>query len=307
MPIALIPSMASGIWPAVSGASVQAQNVDMISNNLANADTLAFKKDLPTFHEYLASKEREHGGQEVPRGPIKDKDFYQLDGRDQSFVILDSTYTNFTPGHMRVTQAPLDIALDGQGFIEVSTPVGVRYTRQGNLHIEPEGKLVTTEGYPVLASAPGGLSGQQPPLATNTPGVNRDLASSVSNDKQAPLPEASRFINLRDRGTNFSISPQGEIYAGDDLISKLSVVEFQDTRKLRKGAGLLFNNPDPQNLSKEPSKTVVHQGVLETSNVNPIEEMSNLIKANRLFEHDLKAIKTYGEMMQREANDIGKL
>jgi flagellar basal-body rod protein FlgG len=85
------------------------------------------------------------------------------------------------------------------------------------------------------------------------------------------------------------------------------VVEFQDNNKLRKVGGNLFEAGDTANLSSNPQKTVVRQGVLETSNVNPIEEMTNLIKANRMFESDLKAMKTYGEMMGREANDIGKL
>ena len=83
------------------------------------------------------------------------------------------------------------------------------------------------------------------------------------------------------------------------------MTEFQDLRKLKKGGEQLFENLDPVN-AVAPQKTQVRQGVLETSNVNPIEEMTNLIKANRLFEQDLKAMKTYGDLMGREANDIRK-
>ncbi len=302
MPIALIRpggiSLASGIWPSVSGAAAQAQNVDVIANNLANSDTLAFKKDLPTFQEYLSSTQRDHTQVDIPRGPIKDKDLYPLDGRDQSFVIVDGTYTNFRQGALRVTQSPLDIALDGPGFLEVATPNGVRYTRQGSLHIAPDGRLVTMDGHPVLASQPGGITPPSP-VTRNPAEVNQDAPS-----------EAGRFINLRDRGAHFSITDAGEIYAGEDLVAKLSVVEFADTKTLRKQGGSLFTAPDvrgAQPTITQAAKTTVRQGVLETSNVNPIEEMTNLIKANRLFEQDLKAMKTYGEMMQREANDIGKL
>lgn len=298
--------MASGIWPSVSGAAAQAQNVDMIANNLANSNTLGFKKDLPTFHEYLATKEREHGAVDIPRGAIKDKEFYPLDGRDQSFVIIDGTYTNFKQGNLQVTKSPLDLALDGGGFLEIATPNGIRYTRQGSLHMAADGRLVTTDGYPVLAAQPGGLAAPQPGQALGQAGqaTGRTPASVAAANMDG---QAGRFINLRDRGPHLSINEQGEIYAGDDLVAKLSVVEFQDNRKLRKGASQTFSNADPTNLVAEPGKTIVRQGVLETSNVNPIEEMTNLIKANRLFEHDLKAMKTYGEMMQREANDIGKL
>jgi flagellar basal body rod protein FlgG len=92
------------------------------------------------------------------------------------------------------------------------------------------------------------------------------------------------------------------------LLGKISVVEFNDLGKLRKRGAQLFDNRDPANIKTDgKATTVVRQGVLETSNVNPIEEMTNLIKANRLFEHDLKAMKTYGELLGREANDIGKL
>lgn len=291
--------MASGIWPSVSGATTQAANVDIVANNLANADTLGFKKDAPAFREYLASLEREHQPEDIPRGPIKDKDFYPIDGRDQSFVVMDGTYTNFKQGNLRVTQSPLDVALDGSGFLEIGTPQGTRYTRQGSLHISADGRLETSDGNPVLASAPGGLAASALERAPASPGE----AAAGRN----PGNDAARFINLRDRGTHFSITPQGEIYAGEDLIAKLSVVEFNDTRKLRKSGGNAFENPDMNNYSTQPQRTVVRQGVLETSNVNPIEEMTKLISANRLFEHDLKAMKTYGEMMQREANDIGKL
>lgn len=301
--------MATGLWTSVSGAASQAASVDIISNNLANTDTLAFKKDAPTFKEYLSVKEREHGAQDIPRGPIKDKEFYPLDGRDQAMVIMDGTHTNFKQGNLRVTNSPLDVAMDGPGFIEVSTPNGVRYTRQGSLKLAMDGRLVTNDGYPVLSSQPGGLAAaqaamlaQQQQQNAGAPNANRSPANSPNN-----MADAARFINMRDRGGNLSITNAGEIYAGDQLIAKLSVVEFQDNNKLRKIGGSLYENQDPANYSTNPPQTIVRQGVLETSNVNPIEEMTNLIKANRMFEADLKAMKTYGEMMGREANDIGKL
>lgn len=297
-------TVANGIWTSVSGAASQAQNVDIISNNLANSDTLGFKKDTPTFKEYMAIEEREHAPLDIPRGPIKEKEFYPLDGKDQSFVVIDGTYTNFKQGNLRVTNSPLDVALDGPGFIEVGTPNGIRYTRQGSLKLAMDGRLVTSEGYPVLSSQAGGLAAPQAapsasPQVTGTPG---ELARSP-----AAVDYAARVINLRDRGANFSIDDRGEIYAGDQLIAKLSVAEFQDNNKLRKVGGSLFENGDPANLATIPPKTIVRQGVLETSNVNPIEEMTKLIKANRMFEADLKAMKTYGEMMGKEANEIGKL
>jgi flagellar basal-body rod protein FlgF len=308
-----IAELSSGIWTAASGATAQAQAVEMVANNLANSDTLAFKKDTPTFKEYLVKQERSEGPQDIPRGPIKEKEFYPLDGRDQSFVILDGTYSNFKQGNMKVTQSPLDVAIDGPGFLEVSTPSGIRYTRQGSLKVATDGRLVTSDGNPVLASQPGGLAAAPTPNQQQDQGRPNETALGAQGRAPAGLPSsngqdvAARFINLRDRGSNLSINQQGEIYSGEDLIGKLSLVEFTDVNKLRKQGGSLYDNQGQANQPVTPAHTQLHQGMLEVSNVNPVEEMTNLIKANRLFEEDLKSMKTYGEMMGREVNDLGKL
>lgn len=280
--------MANGLWTAAAGASAQSQNLDVIANNLANTDTAAYKKDIPTFKEYLSTVERAHDVADIPRSPIKDKDFFPLDGRDQSYVVMDGTHTSFHQGNLRVTQSQLDIGMDGPGFFEVSTPFGTQFTRQGNLKVSADGKLVTAEGYPVLSNQPAGLSGA--------------LQGGVAGGSDI----ASRYINLKDRGSYLSINTKGQIYAGENLIAQLNVVEFRDLNKIRKVGGQLYENKDQNNLVK-PDHTQVRQGVLESSNVNPIEEMTNMIKANRLFEHDLKSLKTYGELLGKEANEIGKL
>lgn len=280
--------LANGLYTAAAGASAQAQNLEVIANNLANTDSAAFKKDLPTFKEYLATVEAPSDTTDIPRGAIKDKDLHPLDGRDQSYVMTDGTYTSFKQGHLRVTQGQFDVALDGPGFLEVNTPNGLRYTRMGSMKVAADGRLVTSEGYPVLSQRPLGLAGDSP----QDSGVGAD--------------PVARYLNLKDKGVRFSINQEGEIYAGEDLLGKLSVVEFQDTKKLRKVGGQLFDNKDTAN--RLPAKqTLVRQGVIETSNVNPVEEMTNMIKANRLFEHDLKALKTFGEMLGKEANEVGKL
>lgn len=299
--------MASGIWTAVSGAQAQAQVVDTVANNLANMDTNAFKKDVVTFKEYMAAIEREHLPTDIPRGPVKDQDFYPLDGADQKFVVVDGSYTNFKQGNLKVTQSTLDVAMDGPGFLEVSTPSGIRYTRQGSLKLATDGRLVTTEGYPVLAATPGGLATAQPATAVQPSqgGLATQGGVAAGPGAEVAAQVTSRMINLRDRN-KLSIAPNGEIYSGDEIVAKINVVEFQDPNKVRKTGGQMFESKDPTNVGAA-KKTLLRQGMLETSNVNPIEEMSNLIKANRMFEQDLKALKTYGDLMQREANDIGKL
>lgn len=305
--------LATGLWTAVSGASAQTATVDTVANNLANSETLGFKKDTPTFKEYMAHAEREKLQADLPKGRITDKDFYPLDGRDQTFVVNDGTYTNFRQGNLRVTNSPMDLAIDGPGFIEVSTPNGIRYTRQGSLKTATDGRLVTTDGYPVLAAQAGGLANALP-ATTVQPGqggleTQGRVAAELGYVPGSPADPAvaSRFINLRDRGTNISVTEQGDLYAGDQLVAKVGVAEFADPRKLRKSGALMFENPDPGNRLGQSDRSIVRQGVLETSNVNPVEEMTRLIQANRLFEQNLKSVKTYNELIGREVNDIGKL
>jgi flagellar basal-body rod protein FlgF len=271
--------MSKPLWPAVSGAVARDFEVEVIANNLANANTNGFKKDNVSFKEYLSKNENVNDtGAAMPRSPIKDKDLYPLDGRDQSFVVVNGTHTKFTPGGLKVTDNPLDMALEGPGFFEVSTPNGIRYTKAGSFKLSPDGKVVTTEGFPVLAA--GGESGADP---------------------------AGREINLQGREGALHINDKGEIYMGEDQVGTLSVVEFGDLKPVRKIGSLNFENKDPvKNPPQVATNTSVKQGMIETSNVNPVEEISSLIRANRMFEQDLKAMKTVNEMLSKEVNDIAK-
>lgn len=272
--------MSKPLWPAVSGAVARAQQVEIISNNLANVNTNGFKKDGIEFKEYLSKNEKmEDLAEDIPRMPIKDKDLYPLDGRDQSFVIVNGTHTSFKTGGLKVTDNPLDLALNGPGFFEVSTPQGIRYTKAGSFKMANDGKLVTSDGFPVLSAD--GAQGGDP---------------------------AGRTINLADRQGQVHINDQGDLYMNDELVAKMSVVEFGDLKQIRKVGSANFENKNPGlNPAHLPESTAIKQGMLETSNVNPVEEISHLIHANRMFEEDLKAMKTVNEMMQKEANDIGKM
>jgi flagellar basal-body rod protein FlgG len=279
--------MSKALWPAVSGAVARDHQVEVIANNLANVNTNGFKKDDVSFKEYLSKNEKMSDlGEDIPRSPIKDKDLYPLDGRDQSFVVVHGTHPIHKTGGQKVTDNPLDVALDGPGFFEISTPQGIRYTRAGSFKISSEGRLETSEGHPVLSAA------------ESTPG----------EPVRGPASEAAgRYINLTGREGAIHINDRGEMYVGDDKVTDLSVVEFNDLRSLRKTGGLNFENKDPKNPAIQAQKTSLKQGIIETSNVNPVEEISNLIRANRMFEQDLKAMKTVNEMMQKEVNDIGKM
>jgi flagellar basal-body rod protein FlgF len=278
--------MSKGLWPAVSGAVARGQQVEVIANNLANVNTNGFKKDDVSFQEYLSANEKMTDlTEEVPRLPIKDKDLHRMEGRDQSFVILKGTHSIHKTGGLKVTDNALDVALDGPGFFEISTPNGIKYTRAGSFKVSGEGRIETADGFPVLSSA--ATAGQ--PVRT--------LASEA----------AGRYINISDREGPLQINDSGEIYIGEEKVADLSIVEFKDVRGLQKSGNLNFENKKPDILPIKAERTLAKQGMIESSNVNPVEEISNLIRANRMFEQDLKAMKTVNEMMQKEVNDLGKI
>jgi flagellar basal body rod protein FlgG len=119
---------------------------------------------------------------------------------------------------------------------------------------------------------------------------------------------AGREISIADREGALHVNPQGEIFMGDERVSQLSVVEFADLKTIRKTGSTNFENKNPQqNPAVASVNTEVKQGMVETSNVNPVQEVSNLIRANRMFEQDLKAMKTVNDMLSKEVNEIGKM
>jgi len=256
----------------------------VVANNLANADTDGFQKDAATFRTYLKTAQKEDTSLAVPTGPIKEQDLHPIAGTDAVPVLVSGTHTLFKQGPMKVTKNPLDVAIEGKGFFEVATPQGIKFTRLGSFTVGPTGRLETKEGHPVLARSPG---------------------ASRADSMEAT---SSRWIDLNDRNA-LSIDEKGVITSDGKDVASLSVVEFLQPRFLAKVGGGLYRDTNPalSGLKSEDVGTKLHQGMLEASNVNPVEEMSKLIQAHRMYEQDIRALKTHSDIMQREVNDLGKL
>lgn len=282
--------MSKGLWPALSGSIAQSERLDAVANNLANADTLGFKRDQVAFKSVMASATAAAHKEEIPRKAYTEKDFHRLDGTQTAYAVVEGTYTDFAQGRAKVTGNPLDVALEGKGFLEVLGPQGVRYTRHGSLKLSPEGMLVTTEGFPVLSPGGGQEAGGEP--------VPREEL----------MGRAIRIDVTRPGGAGkLSITKAGEIFQGNALVGQLAVTEFVDPRLLQKEGSSLFRNDMPANISGDTNGTRVEQGMLETSNVNAVAEMVELLKATRLFEANEKVVRAYGDMESRAVNEIGKL
>ncbi|MGB0452797.1 MAG: flagellar hook-basal body protein [Bacteriovoracaceae bacterium] len=261
------------LWVPVSGAIAQQKSVETIANNIANANTPGFKKDELTFREYITALDKGYDDIDLPNKEFQPKDFYHSYGAEHAKVKVDGSYTIFEQGQLTPTGNPLDLALKGQGMLEVLTPNGIRYTRSGSLSVSPEGYLINTKGHYIL------------------------------KDSKDPDPK-NKLINVGN--TSFNINFQGQIFVGGAPTDQISIKEFKDLHALKKEGGQLFVPNDPANVLEKNTTTSIHQGYIEQSNVNAVAEMAKLIKANRQFESIQKAIKTYDQISSKGTNELLK-
>lgn len=271
-----------GIYAALSGSMAQALKIDTIANNIANVNTTAFKKDEQTFGEYLTAIEKNPEVIQVPKIPASIASFYDNNGTDKSFVDSTGTFTNFEQGSLKHTGGKLDIALDGEGFFEIATAQGVKLTRAGNFTVDNEGRLVTKDGHTVV--------------------VNTDDQESAPQDGEAKRNAVAQFTS----GGNPYINENGEVYDGDKKLGKLSIIKVNNPESLQKVGSSFYeykSNMTPEVVSmKNPS---LKQGYLETSNVNIVAEMTDMIMAQRVFEGTQKAIQAYDQMEDKAINQVG--
>jgi flagellar basal-body rod protein FlgG len=265
-----------GVYTALSGAMAQSTKLDTIANNLANVNTPAFKRDQQLFQEYLTANEKPPEGTQIPRDVAAIESFYNMQGGDKSYVDTKGTFTDFSQGSLKPTGNNLDVAIDGKGFFEVATPGGVRLTRAGNFTLDGNGQLVTKEGHPVLSQ---GAPGADP---------------------------ASRVIRVTGNAP-IMIGDNGDVSDGTQVIGRISLVQVNNPDSLIKQGSGLYNfkdniAPDMQNVAN-PS---FRQGFLETSNVNIVQEMTDMIQTQRVFESTQKAISAYDSMADKMVNVVGK-
>ncbi len=277
------------IWVPLSGQIAQQRKVETIANNIANANTAGFKKDRLVFKEHLTALTKGSDNIDLPNKEWSPDDFYRTQGAENAYVKVDGSYTDFEQGDLKPTNNPLDMALFGKGFFEVLTPNGVRFTRKGNFAVSKDGELVTDRGFKLLS----------PPKAEGSQGGDQAAQIADSSDIE------KRIIKIP-AGTRISVSKEGEIFSSQGSLGKISVVEFNDIHALKKQGNALFINNHPKNVKRENVATTVNQGFMEGSNVNAIQEMSELIKAHRHFENIQKAINTYDSISGKAANDIAR-
>lgn len=245
--------------------------LERISMNMANAVTPGYKREVATALPAAA------GGFAAAMSSIEGAQMGLQAGLPSpadapSAAGLLMIQTDARPGTLKATGQSLDIALSGTGFFEISTEAGLAYTRQGNFQLDARGRLVTAQGQPVM--------GQGGEIVLTHPNPRIDATGQVFeptvDGRPDPVP-----------------------------VAQLKVVAFDDTKDLQRlGDGLLRTSLPPTQVSD--SEAEVHQGFLENSNVNSMQEMAQLIVAMRHFESMQKVTLGYDEMIGSAVRKLGE-
>lgn len=263
--------MIRALWTAATGMNAQQLNVDVISNNLANANTTGYKAARAEFKDLIYDTIQGPSNQQYVGSPVN----IQVGVG----VRPAATARDFSEGNLQQTNNPFDLAIDGKGFFVVQGLNGQRlYTRDGSFKLSVSGNqamLVTSEGYPVLDDTGNPItfdSTQKEIIISRTGEVSaKDDTGNVQN------------LGIRLAVVNF-INPDGLQAQGDNLYAE-TVASGQP----------IYDNPtNPQNE--------VLQGFLETSNIKVVQEMVNLITAQRVYEINSKSIQAADEMMNTANN-----
>jgi len=267
-----------GLYTAATGALVAEANVDTIANNLSNASTAGFKRTLmqiQSFPQTALYRNQTDPGQ-LPNAYIAGVAAHEAMGSLGSGSYIYDTPTQFEQGALSQTDNPLDIALQGPGFLTVQTgPNQTAFTRAGSLTISAQGVLETTRGEPVLDTQ------------GNTISVN---------PQNGPL--------QIDRQGNVVQTAQPGTGQQNTQIAQLGIVEFSDTNLLRAQGGTNFVNAGA--TASAARQTTVTQGSVETSNANVVRSMVDLISNQRWFEANIKMVQAQDSLTGTAISTVGR-
>ncbi|MCC6820440.1 MAG: flagellar basal-body rod protein FlgG [Verrucomicrobiota bacterium] len=257
--------MMRALYSSAAGMQSQQTNLDVISNNLANVNTTGFKKNKAEFQDLLYQTVRPAGSDAGGGNQIPTG--VQI-GHGSRLV---STSKIFTTGEMTQTGEKLDVAIQGDGFFEVQMPDGTKaYTRDGALKLASDGRITTSDGLVVQG-------GFQPiPAGTTSIAIapTGEVTTNGANGSQTFRVQLARFTN-----------PSGLESLGRNLY-----------RESKASGAAEIGNPGESGFGD------LQQGYLEMSNVKVVEEMVNLIVAQRAYEVNSKAVQAADEMLQISNN-----
>lgn len=261
--------MVRGLYTAWTGMVNEQRRLDVISNNMANADTTGFKKQGVTsqsFDDELTL--RIHNNNSYTP-------FNHRIGNMNLGVKIGETYHDFSQGSLRETGNTYDLALSGEGFFTIQTTnkqgvTSTKYTRDGSFTVNMEGYLVTKDG---------------------------DYVLDVEGN-QIQIPGAQTAQNV-------AIDAAGNISVNGQAVATLGIAGFENPQALLLYGENMYDATEAAGL--QPGNATVHQGFLEMSNTNVISEMVDMITITRAYEAGQKVMQTTDKTLEKAVNEIGRV
>lgn len=253
------------MYTALFGALSNEHRLNSIANNLANVNTTGYKRDMLAFRDTFAMYA--HDQIMEPQVHLRSEKLFPEPVHLARTRIAYSK-TDFEQGSLKITGAPFDVAISGNGFFKVQTPQGEFYTRNGHFRLTAEGQLITEQGFPVL-----------------------------SDGGEITVPAGVK---------NFTIAESGEIYADGVLVGQIGLVDVDNPLNLEKLGGNMYRPRPGTTVEEIESEAYMAQGFLEVSNVNPVYEMVNMIEAQRQFEAYTKVMQTTEALDKETVQKVGR-
>ncbi len=258
----------SALDVGATGMMAQQRNVEVISNNLANMNTTGFKRRRTEFQDLIYQNLRRVGSTSSDNGDVVPSGVQLGLG-----VKMAAVYRIHAQGNLTATENAFDLAIQGAGFFQVELPDGqTAYTRDGTFQLNADGDIVTHDGYRV-----------QPGIT-----IPEDAVDVTINESGEVLAKIEGQVNLRNVGQFDMAAFPNE--AGLEAIGGNLFIETPAS-----GAATVSN-------PLQPGFGGLQQGFLETSNVNPVEEITNLISAQRAYEMNSKVIQAADDMLATASN-----
>lgn len=220
------------------------RDMDVSATNIANMNTAGYNAEKLMFSQYLVD-----------------------DGKGNNAYANDPlSWRDTTQGSVKTTNNPFDLAISGEGYFQIQTPLGVRYTRAGNFQINGEGTLVTTDGHAVLGADGGEIA----------------------------IPDNARQI---------IINGSGQVSADGEDIGQVGVMEFRDQQAMKRLGNSLYSSEETP-LPSETARVV--QGAIETSNVNGVNEMVRVMQLSRSTNSTAKFIEVMYDLQRKTSQAYAK-
>lgn len=242
--------MQTQIYVGLSAQLALRRQMDTVANNIANMNTTGFRAEKVLFDAHLERTQ---------------------DRRHVAFVVDRNSYTDMRAGKFETTGNPLDVAVNGDGWLMVETPNGPRYTRDGRLNIDGEGRLVTLDGNLVLDQGGG----------------------------EIVIPEESGRVEILKDGT-----VGGRVGEVEQVFGQIARVRPLDIQTMTREASGLYTAPGG---FEEAVDAEIRQGVLEGSNVQPVIAMTELMSISRAYEQAKSMVENNDEALRNAVRTIGRI